>query len=110
MRTHNIHIDEAENPEVERHIAFAAYLRAHDSIRDEYAALKRYVYERHPADITAYNDGKDAWIKRVQVEAVGWFRPIDPRRCGPFTNNDQFRNRVQDDVEHEGESIRLGTT
>ena len=29
----------------------------------------------------AYNDGKDAWIKRVQVAAVGWYRTGD-RRSG----------------------------
>jgi GrpB-like predicted nucleotidyltransferase (UPF0157 family) len=71
-RTHNIHMFEEGHPETERHLAFCAYLRAHPHVRDEYAALKREVYDRHPADIAAYSDGKDAWIKRVERMALQW--------------------------------------
>ncbi|REJ88740.1 MAG: GrpB family protein [Planctomycetota bacterium] len=74
VRTHNIHLFEQGDPQIERHVAFCAYLREHPEVRDEYAALKREVYQRHPADIAAYSDGKDAWIKRVEPVAVHWFR------------------------------------
>lgn len=73
-RTHNVHIYQADDPEVERHLAFCAYLRSHADVRDEYAVLKREVYARHPADIEAYSDGKDAWIKRVEPIALEWYR------------------------------------
>ncbi|MCG8347391.1 MAG: GrpB family protein [Chloroflexales bacterium] len=73
-RTHNIHIYQAGNPDIERHLAFCAYLRSHPKIRDEYAALKRAVYAQHPSDIAAYNDGKDAWIKTIEIVALEWYR------------------------------------
>ncbi len=73
-RTHNIHIYQTGNPDVERHLAFCAYLRHHDQARWEYEALKRDVYARHPSDIGAYNDGKDAWIKQIEPIALEWFR------------------------------------
>jgi GrpB-like predicted nucleotidyltransferase (UPF0157 family) len=72
--THNIHIYEADNPEVERHLAFCTYLRGHPELCREYEALKRTVYARHPADINAYNDGKNDWIKMVEREALAWYR------------------------------------
>ncbi|HRW05120.1 MAG TPA: GrpB family protein [Caldilineaceae bacterium] len=73
-RTHNIHIYEADNIEVDRHLAFCAYLRAHPERCREYETLKREVYARHPADIQAYNDGKNDWIKAIEVEALAWYR------------------------------------
>ncbi|MCB0063168.1 MAG: GrpB family protein [Caldilineaceae bacterium] len=73
-RSHNIHIYEADNPEVDRHLAFCAYLRAHPQRCREYEALKRNAYARHPADIQAYNDAKNDWIKAIEIEALAWYR------------------------------------
>ncbi|MBE7380247.1 MAG: GrpB family protein [Leptolyngbya sp. SIO1E4] len=73
-RTHNIHMYQVNNPEIERHLAFCAFLRTHESIRHAYAALKREVYERHPKDIDAYNDGKTTWIKQIESSALKWYR------------------------------------
>ena len=73
-RTHNIHIYQVDNPDIDRHLAFCAYLRNHAQLCDEYAALKREVYARHPSDIAAYNDGKNAWIKAVEAVALEWYR------------------------------------
>jgi GrpB-like predicted nucleotidyltransferase (UPF0157 family) len=73
-RTHNIHIYQWDNPDVERHLALCAYLRVHEETRKEYESLKRQVFSLHPADITAYNNGKDAWIKALQPTAIEWFR------------------------------------
>jgi GrpB-like predicted nucleotidyltransferase (UPF0157 family) len=73
-RTHNVHMFQVDDPQIERHLAFCAYLRSHKKIRDEYAALKREVYARHPADIDAYNDGKDQWIKCIERMALEWYR------------------------------------
>lgn len=74
VRTHNLHIFQVDDPDVDRHLAFCAYLRAHEAARKEYEALKRELYARHPADISAYNDGKDAWIKRMEGVALEWYR------------------------------------
>jgi GrpB-like predicted nucleotidyltransferase (UPF0157 family) len=73
-RTHNVHIYQEGNPEIERHLAFCAYLRSHESVRDEYEALKRAVFACHPSDIEGYMNGKDAWIKRIEGVALQWYR------------------------------------
>jgi len=74
FRTHNVHIYQVDDPDVDRHLAFCAYLQSHEHARTEYEALKREVYARHPADIDAYNEGKDAWIRRVEPLALEWYR------------------------------------
>jgi len=74
MRTHHAHCYGEGDPEIERHLAFAAYLRAHGAARVEYEALKREAFERHPADIGAYCDFKDSWIKATERRAIEWYR------------------------------------
>jgi GrpB-like predicted nucleotidyltransferase (UPF0157 family) len=74
VRLCNVHVFDAESLEIERHLAFAAYLRAHDEVCREYESLKRAVYAQHSDDIAAYSAGKDAWIKRVEPVAVAWYR------------------------------------
>jgi GrpB-like predicted nucleotidyltransferase (UPF0157 family) len=73
-RTHNIHIYQADNPDVTRHLAFCAYLRNHEQARKEYEALKRKVYALHPANVADYNNGKDAWIKSLEKVALEWYQ------------------------------------
>ena len=73
FRTHNLHFFEDGDAQIVRHLAFCAYLREHHEIRDEYAALKREVYAQHPANIDAYGEGKNAWIKRVERVAEEWY-------------------------------------
>lgn len=74
VRTHNVHVYQFDDPGVERHLAFCAYLRHHEPTRREYEDLKRTVYAQHPTDIEAYMNGKNTWIKRVEPVAVRWFR------------------------------------
>jgi GrpB-like predicted nucleotidyltransferase (UPF0157 family) len=74
IRTHNVHIYQDRDPAIERHLAFSDYLRSHPQIRDEYAEVKRQAYAQHPADIAAYSQAKDDWIKRVEKLALEWFR------------------------------------
>jgi GrpB-like predicted nucleotidyltransferase (UPF0157 family) len=74
IRTHNVHFFAAGSPDIERHLAFAAYLRAHAEKCSEYEALKRAVYAEHPDDIAAYCAGKDAWIKQLEPVALAWFQ------------------------------------
>jgi len=74
VRTHNVHIFQEGDPGIERHLAFSEYLKSHVEVREEYAALKREVFARHPSDMSAYNDGKDAWIKRTEKLALEWYR------------------------------------
>jgi GrpB-like predicted nucleotidyltransferase (UPF0157 family) len=67
-------IYQVDSPEVERHLAFCTYLRNHEQVCREYETLKREVYARHPADIGAYNDGKNEWSKQIEPIALEWYR------------------------------------
>jgi len=78
FRTHNIHIYAANDPDVARHLAFRDYLRAHPAGQQEYVAIKRTAYAQHPADINAYNDSKNDWIKRVERLALAWHQTQNP--------------------------------
>jgi hypothetical protein len=40
-RTHNVHIYQAGDPDIERHLAFRDYLRSHAQVRDEYGGNAR---------------------------------------------------------------------
>lgn len=77
MRIRNVHVYPSDHPDVTRHLAFRDYLRSHASVRADYEALKRRLYALHQADIGAYSDGKDAWIKRVESEALRWFAQVN---------------------------------
>jgi GrpB-like predicted nucleotidyltransferase (UPF0157 family) len=74
FRSHNIHVYQVDDPDVDRHLAFCAYLRSHEAARAEYEILKRETYARFPADVAAYNAGKDPWIKRIERLALDWYR------------------------------------
>ncbi|MEZ4859825.1 MAG: GrpB family protein [Caldilineaceae bacterium] len=74
VRTHNIHIYAADHPEVTRHLAFCAYLRHHPAACAEYVQVKRRAYALHPADIMAYNNAKDSWIKATEQVALAWYQ------------------------------------
>ena len=73
-RTHHLHIFMARSPHLIRHLAFRDYLRAHPAVAREYSELKLKVIESCQADMEAYMDGKDAFIKRVERDALAWQR------------------------------------
>jgi GrpB-like predicted nucleotidyltransferase (UPF0157 family) len=76
-RTHQVHAFAAGSPDVERHLAFRDYMRAHLEWAQAYDALKRQL-TREPIDIDAYMDGKDPFIKDVQARALAWRRAQIP--------------------------------
>ena len=64
-RSHQAHMFAAENPEVERHLLFRDYLRAHAGERDAYAALKGMLAEKFGADRKAYSEAKTPFCERI---------------------------------------------
>ncbi|MXJ74052.1 GNAT family N-acetyltransferase, partial [Escherichia coli] len=54
LRTHHAHIFERGNSEIERHLKFRDWMRAHPEDREAYACLKQELAHQHPYDITAY--------------------------------------------------------
>jgi GrpB-like predicted nucleotidyltransferase (UPF0157 family) len=75
----NVHGFEAGTPEVERHLAFRDYLTPQPETARSYGDLKGDLAERFPADMEAYMNGKDTFMKdtfiiRVEREAHSWGR------------------------------------
>jgi GrpB-like predicted nucleotidyltransferase (UPF0157 family)/GNAT superfamily N-acetyltransferase len=73
-RTHQVHVYQVGTDEALRHLAFRDYLRAHPEKAQIYSDHKRDVARRHPYDIYAYMDAKDALVKQLEAEALAWQR------------------------------------
>ncbi|MGM9520962.1 MAG: GrpB family protein [Oscillospiraceae bacterium] len=72
-RTHHIHIfAESSIRDIERHLAVRDFLRTHKEICNEYASLKTELAKKYPYDIGGYCDGKDAFVKEMEKEALKW--------------------------------------
>jgi GrpB-like predicted nucleotidyltransferase (UPF0157 family) len=70
-RTHHLHAFEAGAAEIERHLRFRDYLRAHPDEAMRYAALKRGLAAQS-SDTRAYTDGKAAFVREVDRRAAAW--------------------------------------
>ncbi|WP_341876281.1 GrpB family protein [Defluviitalea saccharophila] len=78
VRTHHIHIFEKSNSkEIRRHLAVRDYLRAHPNEVLEYGQLESKLAVLYPADIEAYCDGKDAFVKELERKALNWYEELN---------------------------------
>jgi GrpB-like predicted nucleotidyltransferase (UPF0157 family) len=71
-RTHHVHVYKAGTSEARRHLAFRDYLRSHPQTAEEYGRLKSQLALSYPEDIQGYMDGKDAFVKDVERQALDW--------------------------------------
>ena len=62
-RTHHVHMYEADDQEVARHLLFRDYLRAHPDVAAEYEALKRRLVKEVPRQ--DYPDAKTEFVEGV---------------------------------------------
>lgn len=73
VRTHHFHVYANDSLDIERHLAFRDYMRTHPSRAAEYAALKAELLARGKSG-EAYQDGKAAFIKAAEADALTWSR------------------------------------
>jgi len=71
-RTHHIHIFQSDNPEILRHINFRDYMISHLGEARIYSELKREMAIKFRYDIEGYCNGKDAFIKDIDIKAERW--------------------------------------
>jgi len=70
VRTHHIHIFEVASAQVKRHLAFRDYMIAHPEVAHRYSELKHELAREHPLNIDGYMDGKDGFIKEIDLKAA----------------------------------------
>ena len=81
----NIHVLAWGSRHWTRHIAFRDYLRAHDQVRQSYAALKLKIAEMDFDDPLDYNAYKEDFIAECQEKALAWLARVS----GPAALEDQ---------------------
>lgn len=72
IRTHQIHVFEADSAQARRHLAFRDYLIAHRTDAQKYSELKRRLAAEHAHNADEYMDGKDGFIKEIDRKAARW--------------------------------------
>jgi GrpB-like predicted nucleotidyltransferase (UPF0157 family) len=73
-RAFNVHAFQYDCAEIDRHLAFRDYLRAHPEDARAYEAEKERAAALHPDDVLAYNDAKSDWIKACEQRALAWWK------------------------------------
>lgn len=62
---HHLYVCPQSSPELARHLALRDALRADDTLRDAYAALKYELAQRYRDDRAAYTDAKTGFIEAL---------------------------------------------
>ncbi len=78
VRTHQLHAFAAGSSEIQRHLDFRDYLRAHAAAANEYSELKHDLAQRCAPDTDAYTLGKTDFIRRIESHAAAWRRSSTP--------------------------------
>lgn len=70
-----LHIYAEGSPEIARYLAFRDYLLAHREIAAAYDREKARCQRLYPDALPNYTNCKDAWIRRVEAEALAGIAP-----------------------------------
>ena len=72
QRTHHVHIFEAGDINIQRHLNFKEYLMNHPDEAKSYGILKLYLAKQSPDHVSAYQDGKEAFCTEIVTKAMKW--------------------------------------
>lgn len=72
VRLVHLHCYKKGNHEIERHLAFRNYLRAHPNEVNRYGEVKLRAASQFPFDIDAYIEAKDSTVKELERKALKW--------------------------------------
>ena len=72
IRTHHLHGFEVNSAQIERHLAFRDYMISHPEDAQQYSELKRELANKYHDNIQGYMDGKDGFIKEIDLKAAKW--------------------------------------
>ena len=72
VRTHHVHVFQAGNPEILRHLSFRDYLIAHLKEAQAYGHLKEDLAGMFPDDIESYIEGKESFLQEIDRKARAW--------------------------------------
>jgi GrpB-like predicted nucleotidyltransferase (UPF0157 family) len=78
IRTHQVHAYAKGSTEIDRHLAFRDYLRAHREVAQAYGVLKQKLVEQCRGDMRCYSDGKHSFIRDVEHRAAILGPPPSP--------------------------------
>ena len=68
----HIHAFEVGHPEIQRHLDFRDYLRAHPKDAAAYQELKFALSKKYPLDPISYTNGKTDFILSIDQKAAAW--------------------------------------
>ncbi len=71
-RTHQVHAFAAGFADVQRHLDFRDYLRAHPDVARAYGVLKQELARRAGSDVASYTDAKTPFVREVERRAAEW--------------------------------------
>lgn len=74
VRTHNVHVYQEGDPEIDRYLKFRDWMRSHEDDAQSYAKLKMELAAKFPKDILQYCNGKDAFVASIDAKDgfKGW--------------------------------------
>lgn len=72
-RTHHIHVYQIDNPQIQRHLVFRDYLRAHPEEVKQYGQLKEELAQRCD-DTSFYSTSKKPFVQEMEQRALRWFQ------------------------------------
>ncbi|MES2199724.1 MAG: bifunctional GrpB family protein/GNAT family N-acetyltransferase [Chlamydiota bacterium] len=98
LRTHNVHVHEEGNPEIDRYLKFRDWMRSHPDDALAYAALKKELAEKFSQDIFKYCSGKDDFVASIdtKTEFTGW-RMVQALTDKEWAAVDALRNQPLED-------------